>query len=95
MHRPPQCVVHPPQCTHAISQSAPLRMFTQSKNIGWESGQQKRASAKVPELKESLQLKWHDMAGRWPTNDDVPEFESYSKVTIPFHALQSLQQVSS
>lgn len=70
-------------------------MFAQSKNVGWESGQQKRASAKVPELKESLQLKWHDMHGRWPTNDDVPEFESYSKVTIPLHALQSLQQVLS
>ena len=53
----------------------------QKKNIGWESGQQKRASAKVPELKESLQLKWHDMEGRWPTNDDVPDFESYSKVS--------------
>lgn len=55
----------------------------QKKNIGWESGQQKRASAKVPELKESLQLKWHDMEGRWPTNDDVPDFESYSKANHP------------
>lgn len=41
----------------------------QKKNIGWESGQQKRASAKVPELKESLQLKRHDMEGKWPTDE--------------------------
>ncbi len=57
----------------------------QKKNIGWESGQQKRASAKVPELKESLQLKWHDMEGKWPTNDDVPDFENYSKVWSSQH----------
>lgn len=62
----------------ALAQTAVL---TQTKNIGWESGQQKRASAKVPELKESLQLKWHNMEGKWPTNDDVPDFENYSKVT--------------
>ena len=54
----------------------------QKKNIGWESGQQKRASAKVPELKESLQLKWHDMEGKWPTDEYVPDFESYSKVCV-------------
>lgn len=52
----------------------------QKKNIGWESGQQKRASANVPELKESLQLKWHDMEDKWPTDQDVAGFETYSKV---------------
>ena len=60
---------------------AQTSVLTQTKNIGWESGQQKRASAKVPELKESLQLKWHNMEGKWPTDNDVPDFENYSKVT--------------
>ena len=59
-----------------------MLMAEQKKNIGWESGQQKRASANVPELKESLQLKWHDMDGKWPTEEDVAEFETYSKVKI-------------
>lgn len=63
--------------------------FDLKKNIGWESGQQKRASAQVPELKESLQLKWHDMEGRWPTNDYVPDFESYSK-----NFMQKCQNIS-
>ena len=52
----------------------------QDKNIGWESGQQKRASHNIPELKESLQLKWHDMDGRWPADKEVPDFEAISKV---------------
>lgn len=50
------------------------------KNIGWESGRQKRASHPIPELKESLQLKWHDMEGKWPANNLVPDFEATSKV---------------
>ena len=54
----------------------------QSKNIGWESGQQKRASHHLPELKESLQLKWHDMEGRWPSDQDIADFEATSKVSV-------------
>ena len=50
----------------------------QEKNIGWESGQQKRASHNLPELKESLQLKWHDMDGKWPV--DVPDFQATAQV---------------
>ncbi|EIE22069.1 oxidoreductase [Coccomyxa subellipsoidea C-169] len=50
--------------------------FDLSKNIGWESGQQKRASHHLPELKESLQLKWHDMEGRWPSDQDIADFQA-------------------
>lgn len=53
----------------------------QSKNIGWESGQQKRASHHLPELKESLQLKWHDMEGRWPSDQAIPDFQATSEVS--------------
>ena len=57
-------------------------LYLQDKNIGWESGRQKRASHPIPELKESLQLKWHDMEGKWPSDELVPDFEATSKVTI-------------
>ena len=50
--------------------------------MGWESGQQKRASHNLPELKESLQLKWHDMDGRWPTGKDIEDFQSFSEVGV-------------
>ena len=60
--------------------------FDITKNIGWESGQQKRQSHNLPELKESLQLKWHDMEGRWPSDADVPGFEKTSKVDLGFRA---------
>lgn len=56
--------------------------FDLSKNIGWESGQQKRESHKMPELKESLQLKWHGMEGRWPSDSDVPGFQQICQVPI-------------
>lgn len=56
----------------------------QSKNTGWESGQQKRASHNLPELKESLQLKWHDMEGKWPTDEDIAGFKAFSKVRLGF-----------
>ena len=36
----------------------------------------------MPELKESLQLKWHDMDGKWPADKEVPDFEATSKVLI-------------
>lgn len=54
----------------------------QKKNVGWESGQQKRASHNLPELKESLQLKWHDMDGKWPTDEDIQGFQAFSEVTL-------------
>ena len=54
--------------------------FDLSKNIGWESGRQKRASHNLPELKESLQLKWHDMEGRWPSDADIAGFQKTSEV---------------
>lgn len=54
----------------------------QSKNTGWESGQQKRASHNLPELKESLQLKWHDMEGKWPTDEDIAGFKAFSEVRL-------------
>ena len=54
--------------------------FVQKKNVGWESGQQKRASHNLPELKESLQLKWHDMDTKWPSDQDIDGFQAFSKV---------------
>ncbi|CAL5221914.1 g4184 [Coccomyxa viridis] len=51
----------------------------QKKNVGWESGQQKRASHNLPELKESLQLKWHNMDGKWPSNEDIKDFQAFSE----------------
>ena len=56
----------------------------QKKNSGWESGQQKRASHNLPELKESLQLKWHNMEGKWPTDEDVAGFKDFSEVRLAF-----------
>lgn len=50
--------------------------------MGWESGQQKRASHNSPELKESLQLKWHNMDGRWPTGKDIKDFKAFSEVGV-------------
>ena len=55
--------------------------YCQAKNIGWESGRQKRASHNLPELKESLQLKWHDMEGRWPSDADIPGFQETCEVS--------------
>lgn len=63
--------------------------FDLSKNIGWESGQQKRESHKMPELKESLQLKWHGMEGRWPSDSDVPGFQQICQ-----NFMHQCQQVS-
>ena len=60
----------------------------QKKNVGWESGQQKRASHNLPELKESLQLKWHDMDGKWPSDKDIEGFQAFSEVgTVRFSDL--------
>ena len=56
----------------------------QKKNSGWESGQQKRASHNLPELKESLQLKWHNMEGKWPTDEDVAGFKDFSEASLAF-----------
>ncbi len=76
--------VHPCESAPSIFSVATLRYLTlltlQEKNIGWESGRQKRASHPIPELKESLQLKWHNMEGKWPSNELVPGFEDFSKV---------------
>ena len=65
----------------------------QNKNIGWESGKQKRASHPIPELKESMQLKWHGMDGMWPADGAVEGFESFSKVLFSCNpvALTALQ----
>ena len=57
--------------------------------MGWESGRQKRASHALPELKESMQLKWHDMAGKWPGDDALPDFEAVSKVRLSYTLLAS------
>jgi len=46
----------------------------QKRNVGWDSGQQKRASHNPPELKELLQLNWHNMDGKWPTDEDIQGF---------------------
>ncbi|KAK9909897.1 hypothetical protein WJX75_009198 [Coccomyxa subellipsoidea] len=63
--------------------------FDLSKNIGWESGQQKRASHHLPELKESLQLKWHGMEGRWPSDQAIPDFQATSEAFM-----QKCQEIS-
>ena len=65
------------QCNDKVSAAG---LTLQDKNIGWESGKQKRASHPIPELKESLQLKWHGMEGMWPADSKVEGFESFSKV---------------
>lgn len=45
------------------------------------SGQQKRASHNLPELKESLQLKWwHNVDGKWPNDEDITGFQAFSEV---------------
>ncbi|KAK9786484.1 hypothetical protein WJX73_001127 [Symbiochloris irregularis] len=49
--------------------------FDMSRNAGWESGRQKRASHNLPELKESMQLKWHNMQGKWPSDEDLAGFQ--------------------
>ena len=54
----------------------------QSKNVGWESGRQKRASHNLPELKESMQLKWHDMAGKWPSDADLQGFQATAQARL-------------
>ena len=54
--------------------------FVQKKNVGWESGQQNRASHNLPELKEFRQLKWHDMDRKWPSNQDIDGFQAFSEV---------------
>ena len=66
----------------------------QSKNIGWESGQQKRASHHLPELKESLQLKWHDMEGRWPSDQDIADFQATCEVKFPLNTSSLCQSVN-
>ena len=52
--------------------------------MGWESGRQKRQSHNKPELKESMQLKWHDMGGKWPGDDALAHFEATSKVRLRY-----------
>lgn len=69
----------------------------QAANIGWEAGKQKRQAHPIPELKESLQLKWHNMEGKWPSDELVPDFEDFSKVFRlgQFHPAQSHDHSSS
>jgi len=61
----------PPSSVYGIAEAWDVM---QKRNVGWESGQQKRASHNPPELKELLQLKWHDMDGKWPTDEDIQGF---------------------
>ncbi|KAG1093029.1 hypothetical protein G6F42_019049 [Rhizopus arrhizus] len=45
-----------------------------SRNAGWEKLAQIRPSTGVADLKESMQLGFHDMEDIWPSLDDAPTF---------------------
>ncbi|GAX81233.1 hypothetical protein CEUSTIGMA_g8665.t1 [Chlamydomonas eustigma] len=49
------------------------------RNAGWEKMAQVRPSTGTNDLKESIQINYHDMEGLWPTEEDCEGFRSKSR----------------